>query len=133
MREYQQVINALVEKAILATRTPTPTSTSTPATTPSGPVGGAVSGNTTTVYISFYSCPPYCGDPSGPLPLADGQAACDWAYMGRRFLLNGQEWICNDTGGMVQGAHMDLFFSSESEGWSYLSQYGTQGLLMWLD
>jgi len=83
------------------------------------------------VYVTFYSCPPYCGDPSGPLPLGEGQAACDWAYMGRRFLLNGQEWICNDTGGLVHGNHVDLFFWDANNGWAYLAQYGTRGVLTW--
>ena len=83
------------------------------------------------VYITIYSCPPYCGDPSGPLPLGEGQAACDWAYMGRRFTLNGQEWICNDTGGLVHGNHVDLFFWDANNGWAYLAQYGTRGILTW--
>ena len=85
------------------------------------------------VWVTFYSCPPYCGDPSGPLPLGEGQAACDPAYMGRRFALNGSKYICNDTGNAVWGAHVDLFFWSEAEGWAYLAQYGTEGLLTWLD
>ena len=28
---------------------------------------------------------------------------------------------------------VDLFFEDESAGWLYLSQYGTSGLLTWLD
>ena len=84
------------------------------------------------VYITIYSCPPYCGDPSGPLPLGEGQAACDWAYMGRRFMLNGQEWICNDSGGLVRGNHVDLFFWDVNNGWAYLAQYGTEGILTWV-
>ena len=84
------------------------------------------------MYVTFYSCPPYCGDPSGPLPLGEGQAACDWAYMGRRFTLNGHEWICNDTGGLVHGNHVDLFFWDANNGWAYLAQYGTEGILTWV-
>ena len=83
-------------------------------------------------YITFYSCPPYCGDPSGPLSLDEGQAACDWSYMGRRFMLNGEEWICNDTGGLVRGNHVDLFFWDVNNGWAYLARYGTEGILTWI-
>jgi len=85
------------------------------------------------VHVTFYSCPPYCGDPAGQLPLAEGQAACDPAYMGRRFMLNGTEWVCNDTGGAVYGAHVDLFFWSEADGWAYLAAHGTEGALTWLE
>ena len=85
------------------------------------------------VYVSFYTCPPYCGDPSGPLPLGEGQAACDPTYMGRRFMLNGAEWVCNDTGGAVHGAHVDLFFWEETDGWAYLAAHGTEGALTWLE
>jgi len=51
--------------------------------------------------------------------------------MGRRFLLNESWWICNDTGGLVWGAHVDLFFWSEPEGWAYLAEHGTEGVLIW--
>ena len=85
------------------------------------------------VYVTFYSCPPYCGDPSGPLALAEGQAACDPAYMGRRFSLNGSEYVCNDPGGAGWGAHVDLFFWGEAEGWANLHQYGTEGEIVWLN
>lgn len=85
------------------------------------------------VYVTFYSCPPYCNHPAGPLPLAEGQAACDPAYMGRRFLLNGAEYICNDTGSAVWGNHVDIFFWDEADGWAYLARYGTTGILRWLD
>ena len=81
--------------------------------------------------MTFYSCPPYCADPAGPLPLADRHAACDPSYMGRRFLLDGIAWLCNDTGSMVYGAHVDLFFWSEAQGWAYLAQHGTTGVLIW--
>ena len=52
--------------------------------------------------------------------------------MGRRFALNGADYICNDTGNAVWGAHVDLFFASEEEGWAYLARYGTRGELAWL-
>jgi len=52
--------------------------------------------------------------------------------MGRRFVLNGVEWVCNDTGSAVYGAHVDLFFWSETDGWAYLAQHGTRGELRWL-
>jgi len=51
--------------------------------------------------------------------------------MGRRFTLNGQEWVCNDTGGLVWGAHVDLFFWTEADGWAYLAAHGTRGTLTW--
>ena len=88
-------------------------------------------GQAVDVWITFYTCPPYCGDPAGPLPLGEGQAACDPAYMGRRFALNGADYVCNDTGSAVWGAHVDLFFWSAADGWAYLARYGTSGMLTW--
>ena len=84
-------------------------------------------GATLDVWITFYTCPPYCANPSGPLDLGEGQAACDPSWMGQRFILNGREYICNDTGNAVWGAHVDLFFWNEADGWAYLARYGTQG------
>ena len=113
---------------------PTPVSEAvpTPAATPA-PTPEVVATATTTVLVTFYSCSQACGDPAGPLPLAEGQAACDPAYMGRSFALNGHTYICNDTGSLVHGAHVDLFFWEEDRGWAYLAQYGTTGALTWLD
>ena len=135
--------DVLVEKAVVATPTPTPVPTATPIPSPE-PIrmeGGAAQGSgEVSVYVSFYSCPPYCANPSGPLELAEGQAACDPSYMGRRFLLNGREYVCNDTGNAVWGAHVDLFFWDQgvqgvanlTTGWGYLATYGTRGVLTWL-
>ncbi len=89
-------------------------------------------GQAVDVRITFYTCPPYCGDPAGPLPLAEGQAACDPAYMGRRFALNGADYVCNDTGSAVWDAHVDLFFWSAADGWAYLAEHGTRAELTWL-
>ena len=89
-------------------------------------------GEEVVVWVTFYSCPPYCNHPAGPLPLAEGQAACDRAYMGWRFWLNGREYVCNDTGSAVRGPHVDLFFWEEAVGWQYLKTYGTTGRLIWL-
>jgi len=114
-----------------ADRTPTPTPTVQPDVPEHTEALAAESA--IAVYVTFYTCPPYCGDPSGSLPLDEGQAACDWAYMGRRFMLNGAEWVCNDTGGAVYGAHVDLFFRQEADGWAYLATHGTNGVLTWLD
>jgi len=120
----------LREGILGATPAPLVAPPSVPVVPEPSPIPEPVPGNIE-VYVTFYSCPPYCGDPSGPLPLGEGQAACDWAYMGRRFTLNGQEWICNDTGGLVHGNHVDLFFWDANNGWAYLAQYGTRGILTW--
>lgn len=53
--------------------------------------------------------------------------------MGRRFVLNGIEYICNDTGNAVWGAHIDLFFWDAAAGWAYLAEHGTMGTLTWLE
>ena len=137
-----------VEKAVVAKVAPTPTATPVARPTPTAappkrvdaPVQRSVPG-AVPVYITFYSCPPYCGDPAGPLPLGEGQAACDPSYMGRRFALNGREYVCNDTGNAVWGAHVDLFFwdsgiqgvADPATGWGYLATYGTRGKLTWID
>ena len=88
-------------------------------------------GETVDVWITFYTCPPYCSHPAGLLPLGEGQAACDPAWVGRRFTLNGREYVCNDTGSAVWGAHVDLFFWNAADGWAYLAEYGTTGRLTW--
>ena len=46
-------------------------------------------------------------------------------------MLNGSQWVCNDTGSMVWGEHVDLFFWSEAIGWDYLAEHGTRGVLTW--
>lgn len=90
------------------------------------------SGEAVDAKITFYTCPPYCANPSGPLPLAEGQAACDPSWMGQRFILNDREYVCNDTGNAVWGAHVDLFFWDEADGWAYLAEHGTQGRIVLL-
>lgn len=95
-------------------------------------VDPVISEATLDVYVTFYTCPPYCGLTAAGIPVGEGIAACDPAYMGRRFVLNGEEWLCADTGSAVHGAHVDLFFQREADGWAYLAEHGTQGRLMWL-
>lgn len=128
--DYVTASPVLVETALVAE--PVEASTRARLVSPAGAAteddGHSSSSN---YWITYYSCPPYCGDPSGPLPLAEGQAACDPHYMGRRFLLNGAEYICNDTGGAVYGDHVDLFFWSDAAGRAYLTAYGTRGVLTW--
>jgi len=53
--------------------------------------------------------------------------------MGRRFVLNSSEYVCNDTGNAVWGAHIDLFFWDAAAGWAYLAEHGTRGVITWLE
>ncbi len=78
------------------------------------------------VELTFYVCrgaPPgfqdgYCDHPAGPLPLAESQAACGYAWpFGTRFEIagdaTGRTYICNDRG-LGPEHWLDVFF------WEYI-------------
>ncbi len=79
--------------------------------------------------ITFYACygpnGGYCAGPAGPLPLADGQAACGEAWpMGAVLVIDGDplgSTICNDRGQLAPH-QVDRFFWREEEGWAWSAQ-----------
>ncbi len=81
--------------------------------------------------ITFYACygpsGGYCVGPAGPLPLADGQAACGEAWpMGAVLVIEGNPLgptICNDRGQLAPH-QVDRFFWREGDGWAWSAQVG---------
>lgn len=88
--------------------------------------------------VSFY----YCASGSGPSGdggswcgvMRDGKvvypgaAACDYAYIGQQFRIegdpSGRVYTCNDTGGAVHGLHRDIWFRTNDEGWRWQREVG---------
>lgn len=113
----------LVE-TVLPTDPPAPPVQSTPQ---KAEVVGVVAGS-----LTYYTCPPYCGDPAGPLPLAEGQAACGAYYpMGTVILVEGDPLgptLCNDRGNL--GYHqIDRFFWVDAAGKAWIHSVGTYGII----
>ena len=87
--------------------------------------------------ITFYACRGpnggYCGDPSGPLPLAEGQAACGYAWdLGEVLTIEGDPLgpvVCNDHGALSE-RQIDRFFWEEADGWAWLGLVGTTGTVL---
>ena len=95
--------------------------------------------------VSFY----YCVEGAGPHPSGDGggfcgamrdglvvypgAAACDYAYLGQRFRIQGDPsrrvYECNDTGSAVHGLHRDIWFHTSDDGWRWQLLVGPQAVL----
>lgn len=81
--------------------------------------------------ITFYACygpnGGYCAGAAGPLPLADGQAACGEAWpMGAVVAIEGDPLgavVCNDRGWLTP-YQVDRFFWREEDGWAWSTQVG---------
>ena len=64
----------------------------------------------------------FCGhDARRRLIVYPGAAACDYAYIGQRFRIDGRSepaasTTCNDTGSAVHGLHRDIWFQTSDEG-----------------
>lgn len=82
--------------------------------------------------ITFYACygpnGGYCAGPVGPLPLAEGQAACGGSWpMGAVLVIEGDPLgpvVCNDRGQLAP-YQVDRFFWQEEDGWVWSAQVGS--------
>ncbi len=82
--------------------------------------------------ITFYACygpnGGYCTGPAGPLPLAEGQAACGSSWpMGAVLVIEGDPLgpvVCNDLGHLAP-YQVDRFFWQEEDGWVWSAQVGS--------
>lgn len=90
--------------------------------------------------VSFYYCElgstsPSAGDGGGfcgamrdGSVVYNGAAACDYAYLGQRFRIEGDPlrriYRCADTGSAVHGLHRDIWFNSSDEGWKWQKLVG---------
>ena len=83
------------------------------------------------VPITFYACygpnGGYCAGAAGPLPLAEGQAACGEAWpIGAVLVIEGDPLgavLCNDRGRLAP-YQVDRFFRREEDGWAWSAQIG---------
>lgn len=109
--------------------------------------GGAVSlraGDRPMVTVSFYYCEEiasyssgdgggFCGLARNGTRVAPGMAACDVAYLGQRFQIEGdptgRTYLCGDTGGAVRGLHRDIWFMSNRDGWHWQQSVGEQAFI----
>ena len=97
-------------------------------------------GNRVVATVSFYYCSSgsghtgdggdWCGAMRDGTVVYPGAAACDYAYLGQRFRIEGDPtgrvYTCNDTGGKVHGLHRDIWFQTNDEGWRWQRDVGTR-------
>lgn len=90
--------------------------------------------------ISFYYCTTredvaasgdgggFCGKMRNGQTPFPGAAACDVAYLGQRFRIEGdpteRTYVCADTGSAVSGQHRDIWFFYAADGWAWAQQTG---------
>ena len=88
-------------------------------------VGGEVD-----VWITFYTCPPYCATTASGVSVYVGGAACGYGFaLGQQFILAGRRYTCNDRGG-GPSYWVDIFFWDEAEGWAFIAEVGSYGTVI---
>ena len=99
---------------------------------------GLQPGDQVVATVSFYYCASgsgpagdggaFCGAMRDGTVVYPGAAACDYAYLGQRFRIEGDPtgriYTCNDTGNAVHGLHRDIWFPTSDEGWSWQGAVG---------
>ena len=87
-------------------------------------------GESVDVWITFYTCPPYCATTASGVSVHVGGAACGYGFaLGQQFLLVGSRYTCNDRGGGPR-YWVDIFFWDEAEGYAWLAQVGSYGTVI---
>lgn len=100
-----------------------------------------IPGDRPVVTVSFYYCEEvpgayeqgdgggFCGRGRDGSPVRSGMAACDVAYLGQRFRIDGdptgRTYVCADTGSAVHGLHRDIWFMDNRDGWIWQLETGT--------
>jgi 3D (Asp-Asp-Asp) domain-containing protein len=130
----------------VATSTPRPqiavasqAATATPAAATFGP-GARVNAT-----VTFYYCEDttggarpgdgggFCGTMRDGSVVYSGAAACDPAYLGQKFRIEGDPtervYTCADTGGAIHGQHRDIWFLGNAEGWAWQRVVGTSAVI----
>jgi len=94
--------------------------------------------------VSFYYCEEiasyssgdgggFCGLARDGTRVRSGVAACDVAYLGQRFVIegdpSGRTYVCADTGSAVRGLHRDIWFMSNRDGWTWQQSVGEQAVI----
>jgi hypothetical protein len=119
------------------------TAAPTPPPRPPAPVLAA--GDRAQATLSFYYCEQgesampagdggrFCGKMRNGTVVHDGAAACDYAYMGQRFRIEGdpleREYVCADTGSAVHGLHRDIWFHNSDDGWAWQQIVGQRAVI----
>ncbi len=102
-------------------------------------------GDRITVPLTFYYCEDttggarsgdgggFCGAMRNGAVAHPGAAACDAAYLGQRFIIEGdpteRTYVCADTGGGIHNQHRDIWFLSSSEGWAWQAVVGRSAVI----
>lgn len=102
-------------------------------------------GDRLTVPVSFYYCQVggevaaqgdgggFCGTMRDGSVVYNGAAACDIAYLGQQFRIEGDPldriYRCADTGSAVHGQHRDIWFSSSDDGWAWQHSIGQAAVI----
>jgi len=123
----------------------TASTTSTTSTAASAPAGLAQAGDRVQATITFYYCEDttggarpgdgggFCGTMRDGSVVYPGAAACDAAYLGQQFRIEGDPtervYTCADTGGGIHGGHRDIWFMGNAEGWAWQRVVGTSAVI----
>ena len=102
-------------------------------------------GDRLTVPVTFYYCEDttngqragdgggFCGAMRNGAVVHSGAAACDKAYLGQKFRIEGDPtdrmYVCADTGSGIQQQHRDIWFMSNGEGWAWQQVVGTSAVI----
>ncbi|MSQ30976.1 MAG: hypothetical protein EXR64_02975 [Dehalococcoidia bacterium] len=97
-------------------------------------------GDRLSVSVSFYYCEAggqtpargdgggFCGAMRDGSVVYNGAAACDHAYLGQHFRIEGDPlkriYRCADTGSAVHGLHRDIWFHTSGDGWAWQRSVG---------
>jgi 3D (Asp-Asp-Asp) domain-containing protein len=75
----------------------------------------------------------FCGTMRDGSVVYPGAAACDSAYLGQKFRIEGDPtervYTCADTGGAIHGEHRDIWFLGNAEGWAWQRVVGTSAVI----
>ena len=102
-------------------------------------------GDRSMVSVSFYYCEEarggfasgdgggFCGIVRDGSRVRSGVAACDVAYLGQRFQIEGdptgRTYLCADTGSAVHGLHRDIWFLDNRDGWDWQLSVGAHAVI----
>lgn len=95
------------------------------------------------ITLSFYYCEYlgeavgdgglFCGLMRDGTVVYAGAAACDIAYLGQIFRIEGDPtgriYRCADTGSAIGGSHRDIWFQTNTEGWDWLQTIGQSAVI----
>ena len=83
------------------------------------------------VWVTFYTCPPYCGAMANGERVYDGAAACGYGFaLGQRFSIENDPtlriYVCADRGAGPE-YWVDIFWADAAAGWEWQQAVGSDG------